>query len=409
MNPDLGVHEARETAAMVLRRRIGIVVACGLIANVLAQPLRALGDVRDTDFTAFLVAGRMVASGTHCLYCLADQKAAATAIIGVALPSTWNNYFVNPPPVALVMRALAVLSPTAALGSFAAGGLVCMVITAVVAWRRGLGAASGGAGALLAVASVLSLPAAFGLALGQWDPYLVLPAMLATLLLLTGKRELLVGVLLSLLLVKPQVALLVLPALCLLRAWRVLTGFGIGVTAWVIASLVCFGGQVLQWPAALSSVSGADAALSVSVPGTLALMTGSWTVTVVASLLLGGLAVAAVVVFRERLRSDPAAAVSLAIAASLLVAPHLFADDFIMLAPVFVVWARRAPLHSLGGALALSAAFAIDAVKGLPGFHLQTAVVVCIVAAASVEVLSREHETCPAVESRPRVAPVVSL
>lgn len=399
--------QRRETAVVKLGRRIGILVACGLVANVIAGPLRALGDLRDTDFIGSLVAGRMMAAGTHCVYCLADQRAAASAVIGVALPANWDNYFVTPPPTAFVMRALTLLPPRAALGLFAAGGLVCMVAAVVVIWRRALRCVDSNTGALVAIASVFSLPAASGLALGQWDPYLVLPATLATLLLVTRQSALLAGALLSLLLVKPQVALLAVPVLCVLSAWRVLRGFVFGASIWVAVSLVTFGGQVLQWPAAASAVGAADASLSVSVPGALALVTGSWATTVAASLLLSAVVIALAVVFRGRLRSDPAAAVSLAIAVSLLVAPHLFWDDYILLAPLFMVWGRRSPLQSFVGALALSAAFAIDALTRLPGFHLETAVVACIVVAAAVALLRPDQRNRPV--EVPRVVAVTSV
>jgi hypothetical protein len=104
---------------------------------------------------------------------------------------------------------------------------------------------------LLVVLGVGSLPAMSAIA--QWDSLMLLATLLAFLLLREAPsstasparhrslRRLGAGLLLSLLLLKPQVAWLLVPALLAARSWRVLAGFVLGGAANLASGMLTVG------------------------------------------------------------------------------------------------------------------------------------------------------------------------
>lgn len=356
----------RQCRAVGWRRISATAAAIGLGANLFAEPLRSLRDWRETDFVVFASAARMVAAGAHCLYCATGQRTAERAYMGVPLPSGVFQPFVNPPAAAWLMQPLASLPPEAALSIFLAGAVACMISACAVAFRQLVPQFGHRLRLIVVLAAVASLPAAYGLALGQWGPYLVLPAILAVVWLEQDRRHIAAGLLLSLALVKPQLVVLVPLALVLTHAWRSLAGFACGAVVWATTTIAILGAHTLDWPALAAGGSSAVASEGLGLPGLGALLSGRAIAAALVSAALTAAVVAAAVLNRHRLR-DPAAAVALALAASVLVASHVNADDFILMAPMLLVWARRQPGFALGAGLALSVAFLIDAMVGQPG------------------------------------------
>ncbi|MFN2581742.1 MAG: glycosyltransferase family 87 protein [Candidatus Dormibacteria bacterium] len=367
------------------RRVAGLAAGAGLVAYLLIEPLRAVRDVRDTDFAVFASAGRLVATPAACLYCPEAQRAAASAYLGMPVPSGWTQYFVNPPAAAWVIRPFALLPPSVGMALFALAALVAIAAALVVGVRL-LGSLKPGS-RLLAIAAVCSLPSAAGIALGQWTPFLSLPLLAAVAWSTRERRPLLAGLLLALLLVKPQLVWLVPVALVIAQRWRMLGGFAIGAALWLSASLIVVAGRAADWISLVAHSGASVAGESLSIPGAAAGVTGIPEASAVATLALALAALFAAWRYRGRLRRDVAATVALAVAASLLLAPHCNPGDLALLAPLLLLWGRRSLAAALTAAFALSGAYIVDSLAGVPGgFHVETVAASLTVIAAAVGV-----------------------
>src|SRR5260370_23864932 len=76
------------------------------LADIAAQPFRALAWSENTDYVAFVTGARALGSDSGCLYCNTTQQGAQTSILGHA-PVIGLNQFVNPPAAAWLMRPFA--------------------------------------------------------------------------------------------------------------------------------------------------------------------------------------------------------------------------------------------------------------------------------------------------------------
>jgi hypothetical protein len=86
-------------------------------------------------------------------------------------------------------------------------------------------------------------------------------------------------------------------------------------------------------------------------------------------------------VWRRRwLAGRPLYALALGVAASLLLAPHVYAYDLIALALPLAVLGRRAPAAALVAALLLNAAYLVDTFFVVSGPHLEALALLLIVA-----------------------------
>ncbi len=256
-------------------------------------------------------------------------------------------------------------------------GFAALVLSLLVL-VRGLGAP-----ALAAWLGVASLPAALGLAQGQWDPLLLLALVGAIWAL--ERKPLVAGLLLSALLLKPQLIWLVPMALMAMRRWRALGGLALGAGLWVVTTLVLVGpAGALDWLRA-SLQDGSDSMqIAPGIPGAVARLAGSgagWDVFLVAA----PLAVIACVLVARRAR-DCAAAVCTAVAVSLLLTPHSIGPDLVLLAPGVALAGRRRPRLAVAVGLALSLAWAATP-SGLP-VGGQPAAPLAMAAAAILSVLA---------------------
>ena len=156
------------------------------------------------------------------------------------------------------------------------------------------------------------LPGAESFAWGQLDPLLLLAA--AAAMGLMAQRPLIAGALLSVLVAKPQLVWLAVPALVLIDSWRVLLGFAAGTAVWLVSGLMILGGQHLaDWLRYVLPAHVGEAGKTVGFP---AVAGGSASFAL--ATLLAAIAVGVAWRLRETLRSNPAACVSLGLAASLV-------------------------------------------------------------------------------------------
>src|SRR5438270_4091654 len=191
------------------RRAGGMAVVAVGVGNMLAEAFRALRDARDTDYASFISAARILASGSRNLYSLAAQHAAESAFLGFTPPPSVANAFLNPAPAALVLVPLTGLPRAAGLAVFLAAALACVAAAVVLTCRHLLAPLGNGWRVVLAVATVCSLPAGMTIALGQWDPFILAPLTLATAWVARGRRGFSAGVLLSAVMLKPQLGFLI--------------------------------------------------------------------------------------------------------------------------------------------------------------------------------------------------------
>jgi alpha-1,2-mannosyltransferase len=240
--------------------------------------------------------------------------------------------FISPPPVAFIVAPLATLPYDSAYVIWA---LITFIAFATALALCGVGR---GLGRWVAVVGALS-PwwVMHAVNVGQVVP-LVAAGMVVGWRLLRDRRDLLAGVALGALLLKPNTALLVPPALLFATRYRALAAW-IG-TAFVVAlvSLAVLGPSGVAtylgelrgpWPA------GAD---NVTLHGALA-ASGILAAT------LRILIVAAVMAAAFRLRETPGLVMPLAIVGSLLISPYLHGSDLVMLAAAgWMIWEERASL-----------------------------------------------------------------
>jgi hypothetical protein len=219
---------------------------------------------------------------------------------------------------------------------------------------------SGGWRTLLVVATVASLPAAMTLVLGQWGGFTLLAAAGALWALQRG-RSLTAGLLLSVLLVKPQLVWLLPPLLLAASRWRIMAGFALGAAIWAGSGLLLIGpDQLARLASLVRARQSSESLFTAGLPALAGHVAGEGAVFAAAV----GLAAAALVLawrYRAALRdAGPAVIVSLGICASVLCSPHVFSDDLLIAAVPVVVLAAVRPRMALAAALALNAAFVLD-------------------------------------------------
>jgi hypothetical protein len=318
------------------------------------------------------------------MYCLSAQASEQATILGYVPEAGFPKPFVNPPLMALLLQPLAgmplrtgllVLLLVLLAGLAWSARLVDRLLPAAWRWEPRV---------LLVAGALLSLPAATALGLAQWAPLLLLAA-LGALAALRRDRQVLAGVLLSVLLIKPQTVWLVLPMLAVAHSWRVLLGVGAGAVGWVISGVLLVGpSQMLQLPQLILERHVDEASRTSGLPGLVSDIAGSGPAAFVAAMVLGALAVAVAVAMRSRLRGRPEVAVALGVAASLVCAPHVFPDDLMLLAVTAVVWAPLAPRVAIGAMLSLSVAYQLDAVLPGPLAHVSPLAALFVAVGAAV-------------------------
>jgi len=326
-----------------------IVVAPGFLAQYAVR-----NDFR-LDFAAALVGLR---DGYPHLY---DPQAQQAAILGLG-PGFNVQPFISPPPLAWLATVLTALPFQAALVVWT------MLLLAALLWTWWLLAPGGGMARLAHLSLWLGLfPVAFGLLVGQ-PGALVAAAVATAWWLIRRDRPLAAGLALSLLVLKPQLALLV--PLCLLVAGHRRT-----FAAWVVASVV-IGVAAL----ALLGVDGVNRYRDMLAQT----QTPAWDITrrysISGPLGLGPLlnvvevavvAVALLAAWRHR-NEGPELPIAAGIAGSLLFSPYLGFQDLLMLVPAAWLVIRA---HPTAVQVALCVAGGALLQLAIPVFALPTMVV----------------------------------
>lgn len=235
-----------------VRLTAAAVLVLGLLLGVVWQ-LSGPGDLTPRgepvlpDFGIFYTAGRLALDGQALAAYRAEAMTQAfSAFFKIDIDALSWNY---PPPLLLPMAALALLPYLAAAGLWGLAGLG--------AFGAAVRALLPGQGFLLA--ALLFPGTAMALLAGQTS--LLVTAVLAGGLALLPRRPVLAGVLLGLLVLKPNLAPLVPLALLAGRRWQALAGAAATGVALLLLSLLAFGPEPWQgFFANLQTIAGWDQA-----------------------------------------------------------------------------------------------------------------------------------------------------
>jgi hypothetical protein len=397
------------------------VAAALLLAYVLIWVRLPTPDIDRSDFTSSYVAGMLLRhQGGAAVYNLATQTALRNQVIA---PVTNGEVpFVDGPPAAALVAPVTLLGLTAAYRLWTALSLLVLALAVVVAVRSAPWRPT--APRIWRIAAAMSAMASFGtwtlLLQGQWSSLTALGLALALRDWHHGHetRGALVLVLAAGI-AKPHLALGLAAFLIGWRQRRVILGAIAGVAALAVASLAVVGSAGVTAFAGLATAQGGAWDLArmlsfIAIPGSIA---GNGTTSLVIGLC--GTAVACGIAWalgdlaRRRPERFDRALIAAAVL-SLLGAPHAYAQDLVMLAPV-LVWAialageRRLVLVGIWAAI--TAAAAVDLIDGgafppgpLGAWTLIVAAVMACLAAWRPELPAREPGT-PAAK-RPTAAAV---
>ena len=190
---------------------------------------------------------------------------------------------------------------------------------------------------------------------------LLLAAVLLALAALRDSRPLLAGLLLSVLLIKPQDCLLLLPALVAARSWRVVLGMTLGGVAWWGSGLVLAGPSFARELIGLLGAMSGQGVTTAGLPSLAGFTPGGAAGVLTLAGVIAAACLAVLFAVRHRLNGDVEMAVGLGIAMSLLAAPHVFGDDLLLLVPALLLLALRcSPAHALLVVVLLDAGYLFD-------------------------------------------------
>ena len=283
------------------------------------------------DFRLFYAAATIgLRHGWSHIYDPDLQRAAVQAAWPAGPEVRWFP-FVNPPPVAWLMAPLTSLRAPVAYVPWVLFVSGCLVAAALLLAPRDLLTRGIYVGLALGF-----LPTFVAIAYGQLGP-LVAVALAGSWLLLRARRELAGGLLLSVIALKPQLALLVPLALLAAGYWRAFVAASAAGAALTALSLASLGLHGLAYYRMLAGSLFADAYFQ---RWSLTPLVGDGWPWVVAVLVV---AAATLLVARAH-RGDAGAAIALGVAGSLLTNHYLTASDFtILLIPIWLLLRRRQP------------------------------------------------------------------
>jgi alpha-1,2-mannosyltransferase len=339
-----------------MTRFAAVTLACACLGNVLAEVLRSLRDAYNTDFSSsFYAAADMLRRGNDAIYCSSCLQSHAEQLFHTG-PAVFSFQYDNPPLGAWLLQPLTYLTPQAALACFL---LASLIAVGAAAWLLRSHITHDPRRLLIAVLAFASLPAAMTFAYGQWDGFLVLAAA-GAYVALGRDRQFLAGLLIAVLLFKPQLVWLVPIVVAIAGSWRILLGIVAGGAVWAGSSVAILGwSDTLLWLRQISP--NIVARTGSSLPHMLVSFGAASAVVVAASATLAMSTTVGLLIARSRLRSlTGQQRLSLGLLVSMLAAPHLLSYDLIVLAPLIILWAVDHERHALIATLALSAAFLID-------------------------------------------------
>jgi hypothetical protein len=382
-----------------------LIAAVLLVSGALVRgAVREGSDPGNSDAIALLTGGRILSSGSDCLYCENTQRREEASLLHLQADQQFLNPFTNAPLAAWALRPLSGLELRQATTVMIALSLVALGLAALMLLRLAPTQWDAQRRGWFLVATAGLLPAAD--AVVQWD-FLMLLAGAAALLAVVRNKPLAAGLLLSVLLIKPQVVWLAVPLLLIGRHWRILGGLSAGALVWVGTGLLMVGPtQLAGWPRLILAHHVGEATSTVGIPGLVGAVTDSGQVAFVLSALIAVLLIPIAWAFRSELRRDPASAIALGIALSLLVAPHVWRHDLLLLGLPLALCAQRRLSSAVWAALFIDVAFVFDGVVPSALAHLETgaAIVVTIMVARRLKHTALEGRRVVPGEGRGGVA-----
>ena len=242
--------------AFLTRERVRLVALTVLAATLVGLvflaagangPNDSYGRPLGTDFASFYAAGTLVRDGLAAgAYDQAIHFAREQAIFG---PATQYYAFQYPPVFLLVAGALAALPYVPALAVWQ----VATLLLYLLAMRAVLGGAhTGGAPDRLWLLLALAFPAVF-INLGHGQNGFLTVALFAGALAALDRRPLVAGILIGLMIYKPQFGPMFPLVLIATGRWRVIFGAAATVVALLLVTFIAFGPDV--WPAFLASMT----------------------------------------------------------------------------------------------------------------------------------------------------------
>jgi hypothetical protein len=335
------------------------------------------------DFLQEWIGGHVVGAGEgDRLYAPAHARALEhdPALVGFRWDERQYLPMVYPPFYYVLVRPLALLSVPAAAAVWGVLMIAALAVAAGLAWRRLTAARDSAWTAWLLPAAVLFAPLLESLSSSQKGT-LALAILAGTFCLLEARRPLAAGLVCGLLLFKPQLLIVIGPAMLACRQWRFTAGLATTCLALAALSLVAGIKACADWlrfvlgTADYLHNAGYDLHKSHCLYGFFELLLGSFGAPVVRG---ATLAAAGGVVFLlwRILRGGVvpgtprfAGQFAALVAATVLLSPHLFTYDLtILLLPMFLLlepmWREGA---RIGGAnrMAAAAVVAVYAVAGL--------------------------------------------
>lgn len=301
-----------------------------------------LSDNFHNDFTFYFAAALLgLQHGWPHLYDLKLQQAELDAIQSHITIAQLARY-VSPPPLAWLVVPLTVLPYRAAYWVWSA----TLVAALAAAWRW-VAPGSGRARLIVLVAAIGWLPVIYGLQLGQ--PALIVAAAVAACgALLRKDSDIAAGAVLALAVVKPQLALLVAPALLVAGRWRTFAAAAVAIGLIAAVSAIALGPDGVS--AYLARLSFAQ-----TVPENQAQTLAAWIHDLPLTRAVQAVIAAATLALVYRLRRRGTdVVIAVALAGGLAASPYTHYDDLTMLglAGLLLLRAPR-PAWTAGYVLAL--------------------------------------------------------
>lgn len=314
----------RSAARSVLATAFAGVIALALAVDFTHR------DMTGVDFHTYLAAAIVgLQQGWGHIY-----DPAPVAAMQVQLdPHVWSQPFLSTPPVAAIVAPFAVLPYQVAYWTW--GVLTLGVFAAAFAWSTRY---RGAARWIAVVAALAPWWVIHAVHVGQVSP-LIAAAVVVAWRLLREDRDVAAGLVLSLLILKPNIAVLVPIALLFTGRMRAFGVWFAASTIMALASIALIGPHgVMAYATDLSHLSRTDLRGAAQ----LTLATAFQLTTIQA--VVARIAVAALAVFAlYRFRRDVGMALAVAAAASLLVITYLHGSDLCLFGAVgWIAWHERA-------------------------------------------------------------------
>ncbi len=286
------------------------------------------GDNFHNDFTFYYAAARLgLAHGWDRLYDLKLQQEQLDAI-GSRIKVAQLARFVSLPPLAWLVLPLTVLPYRVAYWVWSA----ILVAALALAWQLSA-PGRGRARVIFLVAAVGWLPVIYGLQLGQ-PAVLVAAGVAACYALLRRNRDWAAGAVLAVIVLKPQLALLVPPALLVAGRWRAF------VASSAVLALIALASAVALGPQGISAYQGI-LSFAQTVPENQSQTLGGWIHNLEATRVAQAIVAIWTLALVYRLRSrGPHVTIAIALTGGLAASPYTHYDDLTMLGLAAMLFMR---------------------------------------------------------------------